>query len=214
MRATTLLRLLLLLAVLALLYWLGLVGMTQARDSLAALAVTQGSIPVLALGAGLLVVLLALPFVPALEIGVLLMILFGVPGVVTVYLCAVLGLCLSFGLGRVIPFGVLLRLFGWLGLRRARELTARMRPLRGEEALEMLVSRAPNRLVPFLLRHRYVALAVLFNLPGNAVLGAGGGIGVLAGLSGLFAFPRYLLTLLVATLPLPVLFLGSYLLFG
>ena len=44
---------------------------------------------------------------------------------------------------------------------------------------------APTRLLPFLLRYRYVALALAFNLPGNAVLGGGGGIAMMAGLSGI-----------------------------
>jgi len=61
--------------------------------------------------------------------------------------------------------------------------------------------------VPFLLRHRYLVLAVLFNLPGNAIIGDGGGIALIAGMSRLFPFPKYVLLVCVAITPVPLLFL-------
>lgn len=36
---------------------------------------------------------------------------------------------------------------------------------------------------------RYVALAVLLNIPGNVVIGGGGGIAFAAGMTRLFSFP-------------------------
>jgi hypothetical protein len=66
---------------------------------------------------------------------------------------------------------------------------------------------APSRIVPFLLRHRYLVLAVLINLPGNAIIGDVGGIGLIVGMSRLFSFPKYVLLVSVAITPVPLLFL-------
>jgi hypothetical protein len=73
--------------------------------------------------------------------------------------------------------------------------------------LDYLLQIAPTRVVPFLLRHRYLALALAFNLPGNALIGGGGGIALLAGLSRQFRYPHYLLMLCLAIAPVPVLLL-------
>ncbi|MGA6994478.1 MAG: hypothetical protein WBX50_11355, partial [Candidatus Deferrimicrobiaceae bacterium] len=61
--------------------------------------------------------------------------------------------------------------------------------------------------VPFLLRQRYLVIGVLFNLPGNALIGGGGGIGLIAGMSRLFPFPKYLLLICLAITPGPIIFL-------
>jgi hypothetical protein len=66
---------------------------------------------------------------------------------------------------------------------------------------------AAARLGNFLLSHRHLTLAVCLNLPGNSVLGGGGGIAALCGLSRQFHWWRYVLTLIVATAPLPLLVL-------
>jgi hypothetical protein len=49
---------------------------------------------------------------------------------------------------------------------------------------------------------------VLLNLPGNALLGGGGGIGLIIGMSRLIPFHKYLLLIAVAVAPVP---LGLYL---
>jgi hypothetical protein len=48
-------------------------------------------------------------------------------------------------------------------------------------------------------------------VPGNAVIGGGGGIALLAGISGLFTFPRYLAIVSLAVLPVPltIMLIGS-----
>lgn len=63
---------------------------------------------------------------------------------------------------------------------------------------------APSRLVPALLRRRYLALMVLFDLPGNSM--PGGGIALAAGMSGLFSFPLFVGTVLIAIAPAPLFF--------
>jgi hypothetical protein len=95
----------------------------------------------------------------------------------------------------------------WFHLHRARDLVKDLAPLGPEERLEFLLRNAPSGIVPFLVRHRYLILAVLFNLPGNSILGDGGGIGLVAGMSRLFRFPRYVLLVCLAITPLPLLFL-------
>jgi hypothetical protein len=42
------------------------------------------------------------------------------------------------------------------------------------------------------------------NIPGNIVIGGGGGIAMIAGLTGLYSFPRYLLTIAIAVAPIPL----------
>ena len=51
---------------------------------------------------------------------------------------------------------------------------------------------APRRLVPWLTRHRAITLIVLINLPGNTLLGGGGGIALVTGLSKLMPVKQFL----------------------
>ena len=64
---------------------------------------------------------------------------------------------------------------------------------------------SPVRALGWLIRFRLIALAVLLNVPGNALLGGGGGIGMVAGMSRLYGVPGYLFTVCVATAPVPLL---------
>jgi hypothetical protein len=148
-----------------------------------------------------------LPVTPGIEVGLMLMAMLGVEGIVLVYLCTVLALSLSFLAGRLLPPRLVARILGWLTLHRARKLVMDLEPLGPEERLLFLMQSAPSRIVPFLLRHRYLVLAVLINLPGNAIIGDVGGIGLIAGMSRLFPFPKYVLLVSVAITPVPLLFL-------
>jgi hypothetical protein len=174
-------------------------------------AAGQGAVAVATL---VFIVFLALPFVPGMEIGLALMVMLGVRGIVIVYLATVVALSLSFALGWLIPPQAIVRLLGWLHLHRAQGFAARLAPLTPEQQLDLIVRSAPVRIIPFLLRHRYLAIALVFNLPGNALIGGGGGIGLLAGLSRLFHFPRYVLTVCLAITPVPLVLLGKALLPG
>ena len=58
-----------------------------------------------------------------------------------------------------------------------------------------------------LVRHRYLTMIVLLNLPGNSLVGGGGGLALAAGMSGFFRFPMFFATLLVAVAPVPLFFL-------
>jgi hypothetical protein len=152
------------------------------------------------------ILLLAIPFLPGIELGLMLMAMLGGKGIVLVYLCTVLALSLSFLFGRLLPPRHLARALGWFHLTRAREMVDALAPLGPEERLRYLTKSAPSRIVPFLLRHRYLIIGALFNVPGNALIGGGGGIGLIAGMSRLFPFPKYLLLVCLAITPGPIIF--------
>lgn len=147
----------------------------------------------------------AIPFVPGAEIGFALLLAFGAPIAPLVYGAMVLALTIGFLLGRLVPLTVVSDALGRFGLARAAALTREMAVRPPEDSLALLVSRSPRRWVPFLLRHRYVAVFLTVNLPGNVIIGGGGGIAFLAGVSRLFSFPRYLCTVLLAVAPIPLL---------
>jgi hypothetical protein len=148
--------------------------------------------------------LLALPFVPGAEIGIALLMTLGPPIALLVYLCTVIGLTISFLIGRLVPISIIAKVVQRLGLAKTSALLAAIEPLNQQQRLSFLTSRAPNKMVPWLLRSRYVGLGVLFNLPGNFLIGGGGGIGLIAGLSGLFSFLGYFLTVAIAVSPVPL----------
>lgn len=151
--------------------------------------------------------LLAIPFLPGIELGLMLMAMLGSKGIVLVYACTVLALSLSFLFGRLLPPRFLAHALGWFHLTRARGMVDALAPLGPEERLRFLTRSAPTRTVPFLLRHRYLIIGVLCNVPGNALIGGGGGIGLIAGMSRLFPFPKYLLLICLAITPGPMIFL-------
>ncbi len=164
----------------------------------------------LAVTAAAFILLLSLPFVPGMELGLAMMMLFDMEGVLLVYGSTLVALSLSYLAGRLIPLWRLGRLLGWLHLRRAQALVERLERRSGQERMALLLEGSSGRLVPFLVRHRYIAIALVLNMPGNSFIGGGGGIGLLAGTSGIFSYPRYLALVAVAVLPLPLLFLAGY----
>lgn len=198
------LRLVLIVAALALLHQLGQWLQSDFQHSLGSWLARWGAVAY-SLGFALYILLLSLPFVPGVELGWALMMMLGMPGVALVYLATVLALALSFVVGSRVPLVHVARLLAWLHLYRAAALLPQLEPLDAEQRLRLLLARAPRRIVPVLLRHRYLALAVSFNLPGNTLLGGGGGIALLAGLSRLFTLPYYLLTVMWAVAPVPLL---------
>jgi hypothetical protein len=152
---------------------------------------------------------MALPFVPGIELGLALMVMLGARGVVLVYLCTLLSLSLSFAIGRLIPLNGFARFLGWLHLYKARDLVLQLEPLNSEEKLNFLLRTAPSKVIPFLLKHRYLTIAIALNLPGNALIGGGGGIGLITGMSRLYPFPKFILLVSLAITPLPLLILAG-----
>ncbi len=153
------------------------------------------------------VVTAALPFVPGAEIGLALIAAFGSRIVVLVYGCMVVALLLAYCIGRFIPVHVLAAIFGYLELRKARDLVLRFAELDPADRIAAVTAGAPGRWAPFLVKHRYIALAIAFNIPGNSLLGGGGGLSMLAGMSQLFGALPFCVTVLLAVAPLPLLVL-------
>ena len=148
--------------------------------------------------------LLAIPFVPGAEIGLTLIGMFGPKIVFLVYVSTLVGLLTSFIVGRLISLKALIKLFEDLHLHKPTQLLKRFEPMDMEERLTFLVSEAPNRLIPFFLRHRYLALAIMVNIPGNILIGGGGGIALMAGISRLYSLPGFLTTIAIGISPIPL----------
>jgi len=157
--------------------------------------------------AGIFILASATPFVPGAEIGLGLMMLLGTKVLLLVYGCMITALVISYLIGRFVPATATAAAFRFFGLVKASQLALDMAPLTPKERKDFLLERAPKLILPHLLKHRFLALFVILNVPGNTVIGGGGGIAFLAGLSGIYPFPAYLLTLLFAVAPLPLFFL-------
>ncbi|MEM1274745.1 MAG: hypothetical protein AAGF88_13090 [Pseudomonadota bacterium] len=147
------------------------------------------------------ILLLAVPFVPGAEIGIAILVLRGAEAAPFVYLATIAGLAIAFLCGRALKLTVIRRLLLDLGLVRACALIDQIAPLSEPERLALVAQRVPN----WALRSRYLALAVLLNVPGNAVIGGGGGICLLAGFSRLVSPALSLATIALAVLPVPLL---------
>jgi hypothetical protein len=150
---------------------------------------------------------LALPFVPGMELGALLMLALGPRGVVLVYVASLVGLSVSYAVGRWLPAR-----WAPTGLPSVDPDTPRVDTT---SLLHTLVSGPcmkrwlPARFGTWLATHRYLALAIGLNLPGNMVIGGGGGIALLCGLSRQYRYRRFLATIAVAISPLPILALAA-----
>jgi hypothetical protein len=153
------------------------------------------------------IVLLALPFCPGIEVGLALLALGGREMAPLVYLATVVALVLAFVVGRFFPPGALVESLARLRLRRAAEALRQIAPLEGERRLQLLLGHGSPWRVRFLVRHRYLAVAIALNTPGNLVIGDGGGIALAAGFSRLFSLSWFALTVAVAVAPVPIVVL-------
>jgi hypothetical protein len=177
----------------------GIVGVLDASRSSGALS--RGTIAAAMLA---YVALMALPFCPGIEVGLALLVLVGPEIVPLVYLATVAALMLAFLIGRFVPPHAVMEMLGLLRLSRARELLLRIEPLEAEQRLHFLLSASSPWLLRWLLAHRYVAVAIALNTPGNFVLGDGGGIALASGFSRLFSLRAFALTVALAVSPIPL----------
>jgi hypothetical protein len=148
--------------------------------------------------------LIAIPFVPGIEVGIALLILDGATVAPFVYAATVIGLMTSYLIGRHLPLRWVAATLRDLRLHRAAAMIAGIETLPAEERIASLRARLPPRIAGLAVKYRYVALAVLVNLPGTVAVGGGGGILMLAGISRLFFGWATLATLMLATLPVPL----------
>lgn len=148
----------------------------------------------------------ALPFVPGAEIGMGLMMVLGGKIAPIIYLSMIVALTTSFLVGKLVPLSTTARFFGFLRLSKAQNLVLELAILDKDHRLQFLFEKAPTRWLPFLLRNRYLALVLILNIPGNSLIGGGGGIAFAVGLSGLFEFPKFFAALALAVLPIPAFY--------
>jgi hypothetical protein len=156
----------------------------------------------IAFAAFIYMIVLALPFVPAIELGILIMALFGQLGIIVAYMATVGGLSLAFTAARILPTSICNKWMVKLGIELDKPGT--------EAVMESLMVGAPdnprsgNQMKAGLLRHRYLMLAASLNLPGNSAIGGGGGIAFVCGASGFFRWGGFFATTLLATAPIPI----------
>ena len=153
------------------------------------------------------IVLMAIPYVPGAEIGLGFMMILGPKIVPLIYLCTLVSLFLGFMIGRFIPEKSIIKFLHDMHLRKASLFLTELEGLDSQRRFNLLLERSPTVFVPFLLRYRYLALLFIINMPGNIVVGGGGGIAMSAGMSRLFTPPRYLVTIAIAVSPIPLFLL-------
>lgn len=161
------------------------------EDTLAALNLGR-SLADLILITALYAAILAIPFMPGLELGLVIMALFGTGGVTAAYLGTILGLLLAYSVGR------------WIAQTSASN--SAVRRWAAPERLEAFIGPKLSALAD---KYRYMILGLAFNLPGNSVVGGGGGISLISGMSGRFTLVKFMLTIIIATAPLPILILSD-----
>ena len=150
------------------------------------------------------ILLMMLPFVPGVEIGLGMMVTFGPNIAPLVYGATVLSLSLAFLIGRLVPQETIINAFEIVRLKRAASLLKNLQPLSTEERLEFILQNSSSRIMPYIIKYRFLALMIALNLPGNAVAGGGGGICLIAGFCRLFPFPGFLLAVILAVAPVPL----------
>lgn len=150
------------------------------------------------------VVLTALPFVPGAEIGMTLLTVFGAQMAPFIYMATILSMMLAYGAGRLASLEATAGLLARLRLENAARFLERLNRTPRKHRPMMLIQSVGQPALRGLARFRYIALAILINVPGNVLVGGGGGLSFVAGLSGVFGVWRFLLTICIAVLPVPL----------
>ncbi len=133
---------------------------------------------------------LAVPYLPAVELGWMVMAAFGKAAILSIWLATPVGLLIAFALG------YWMREWPWVDRLSSRFRGSLQEAETRGNGLGAKALRFADR---NLVNHPYWVLAVLVNTPGNWLIGGGGGIGILAGASGLYHPLRYFLVLVPAT---------------
>jgi hypothetical protein len=135
---------------------------------------------ILVLASIIYAILLAVPYFPGIEVGLAIMIIFGVKGVIFAYVATIVGLFVAF-------------LFGG-GIKGNRLLNNKLSNIIVSETTHKLSNYSP-----------IFALIILLNMPGNIVLGGGGGIAMSYGYYEKLSPLTFLFSLIIATSPIPLL---------
>ena len=143
--------------------------------------------------------LLSIPFFPGVELGWLLILLFGKKAVVLIYCFTLGGLSLSFLIGRWFEQS-------WLTSGLDIQALKRLFHEQTVPVVKRLKSLVPRQFSNFHFeKYYYIILAILINTPGNTIVGGGGGIAFICGISHNFSWKGFFLTIALATAPLPLL---------
>lgn len=130
---------------------------------------------------------LMVPFAPGLELGVLIMAIFGLPGILGAWLATVIGLSLAFVIGTLASDTYL--------ISRIKQKLA------NSENDPNAIRWIKKRFAQF----SYLSIALLLNVPGNVVLGGGGGIALSAGALGHLQLKKFIGLVALASGVLPIL---------
>ena len=149
-------------------------------------------------------ILLAMPFVPGVEVGVALLIIQGAAVAPFVYLATVGGLALAFLTGQNVSLPWLIGVARDARLHRIAAWLERVDLVPCTQRLTAMEAKLPRWLVPLVVRYRFATVALAINTPGNIAIGGGGGIMLVAGLSRLFSTPAMLALVAFATAPVPL----------
>ena len=148
--------------------------------------------------------LISIPFVPGIELAITYVLMRGPEVAFAVYLATLAGLMIAYLVGRFMPETWLQRICRDLGLRKTEALLKRISPLSQPERIVLLKERLPARIAWLATDFRYVLLALLINLPGSSLIGGGGGILMIAGVTRLFNGWIAMITLAIAIAPVPM----------
>lgn len=193
------LRIALIIVVVLAIHWL-VDWATAAAESTGMRSLMFGTLLVILLAYALLI---AVPFVPGIEIGISLLMLKGAAIAPMVYGATVLGLTFAFTMGRITPYAWIKSTLADLRLARASVLCEQLAPMTREDRLAVLMDTVPAWAKPVIGGGRYLLLAALLNLPGTALIGGGGGIAFIAGFSRLYHPMLTVLVIALAVLPVP-----------
>ena len=161
-------------------------------------------ISVLIISLAVYAILIAIPFMPGIEVGVALLLLQGASIAPFVYLATITGLMTAYLIGSTVPFAWLHKMACDLGLKRVCDFLDQIATTPPEVRLANQRAMLTGWLARLTVDYRYAAIGVLLNVPGTFAIGGGGGILMAAGLSRLFNGWAILLTLAIATLPVPL----------
>lgn len=148
-------------------------------------------------------ILLSIPFFPGVELAWLVILLFGKQAAPVFYVFTILGLCWSFFVGRWLERSWLTARFDLDALKSV--FSHRIDTLQWKVSQLIptgLRAKAPTHLIT---RPRYIILAILVNLPGNSIIGGGGGIAFMCGANRAFNWKGFILTIALAVSPVPIL---------
>lgn len=128
------------------------------------------------------------------------MIYFGKPGIGAAYICTFIGLNIAFAVGKLAS--------KYWANRRNTHYKHDPQPSPWQSIIiqnRYFSPRAKDFMQRHIQQHKYLSIGILLNLPGNWIVGGGGGIALLSGCHPSNSWPKFALTVVLATSILPIL---------